>query len=301
MSGGTGYLHRTYVNSYRSWGEPLHLPDAGGWLLQRSIPGQADLVDAMGAYPLFCCRRWARLGPEVVSLDGRLVSTSLVTDPTAPVSEVLLVEHFPHVRPYKDHFLAEMSTSAAEWVTTSHRRHALRALRKVDVDVCDQPADQLADWLRLYAVLIERHRIRGVRRLSRTTLEQQLSVPGLVMFRAMAEGRTIGLDLWYVQDDVAHGHLAAFDDLGYRLRAAYATKWFLLDWFRSRVQWVNLGAGRSADGSDGLSQFKRGFANTTRPTWLCGRIGNAASYARLTAARVAPSGYFPAYRDGEFT
>jgi hypothetical protein len=295
----TGYLHRDYVRAY-SWGEPLHLPASGGWLLRRNIPAHPGLVDAMGAYPLFCCRNWSRLGSELASLDGQLVSTTLITDPMAEVDASLLQKHFQHVFPYRDHFVAEIGTPAADWVNSSHRRHALKALREVDVDLCPRPSEYLADWLRLYAVLAKRHDICGLRRLTPETLERQLSVPGLVMFRAAVRGRTIGLDLWYVQDDVAHGHLVAFDDAGYRLGASYATKWFLLEWFRGRVRWLNLGGGRAADGSDGLSRFKRGFANTTRPTWLCGRIGDAAAYARLTAESASlGTTYFPIYRAGE--
>jgi len=124
------------------------------------------------------------------------------------------------------------------------------------------------------------------------------------MFRAVAAGRIVGLDLWYVQDDCAQGHLAAFDPLGYELRASYATKWRLIEYFSDKVRWINLGGIAAQDASDGLRHFKRGWATTTKTAWLCGRILQPIAYERLVAARHGRSDtpqYFPAYRSGELT
>ena len=66
----------------------------------------------------------------------------------------------------------------------------------------------------LYAHLTERHGITGIRAFSRAAFARQLAVPGLVMFRAAAAGETVGLHLWYVQDDVAYGHLGATSPRG---------------------------------------------------------------------------------------
>jgi hypothetical protein len=97
----------------------------------------------------------------------------------------------------------------------------------------------------------------------------------------------------------------AFDDQGYSLRAAYASKWRVLEYFHGRVNCVNLGAGRLPDASDGLSYFKQGFSTETRPAWLCGRIYQPGTYSALSdsgnMAKPGHSGYFPAYRAGEFT
>src|SRR4051812_33133883 len=53
----TGYQGPGYVASLREFGRPLSLSRTGGFLLERAIPGTADR-DAMGPYPLFCCRDW---------------------------------------------------------------------------------------------------------------------------------------------------------------------------------------------------------------------------------------------------
>ena len=55
----TGYLHRLYAESLAEFGEARELAAAGGWILQRPTP-VLNLKDAMGCYPLFCCRDWQR-------------------------------------------------------------------------------------------------------------------------------------------------------------------------------------------------------------------------------------------------
>jgi hypothetical protein len=55
------------------------------------------------------------------------------------------------------------------------------------------------------------------------------------------------------------------------------------------------------DASDGLLRFKKGWANTTRQTWLCGRICDRQAYDDLYRQKVdGYTDYFPAYRVGEF-
>ena len=294
-----GYLSREYAQSFQEFGTPVALPSCGGWLIERPV-GQG-MSDAMGCYPLFCCEAWSRLGGDLAALDRNIVSLVLVSDPFADAEEPLLRRCFERVRPYKEHFVIDTREPMSRFTGSSSRHQALRSLRTVEVDVCANPLDHLDEWERLFAVLAARHGISGLRRFSREAFRRQLSVPGLVMFRAVAERTTVGLDLWYVQDDVAQGHLAAFDALGYRLHASYATKWRMIEYFMDKVRWINLGAGTNPDGSDGLSLFKKGFATGTKPSFLCGSILRPGEYEALVQERDfrAPTDYFPAYRAGE--
>jgi hypothetical protein len=296
----TGYLHRDYVESLSEFGRPRHLPGCDGWLLERAVSGIAA-YDAMGAYPLFCCRDWPALADDVTALADDLVSVVLITNPLGTYSPEMLERGFDRVVPYKEHFVVETGQPLAAFVTRSHRANAERALREVSVELCPNPAAFIDEWERLYAVLAARHSIAGLRRFSRQALERQFAVPGLVMFRAIANGHTVGLDLWYVQEDCAQGHLAAFDQTGYALHASYATKWCVLDYFSNKVRWVNLGAGSSRNADDGLSRFKRGWSTGTKTAWLCGRVLQPAVYAALArTSNAADPSYFPVYRCGEF-
>ena len=183
----------------------------------------------------------------------------------------------------------------------------------------EQPSELLDEWERLFANLVSRHAITGLRAFSRAAFEAQLRVPGLVMFKASIDGEVVGLDLWYVQGDVAYGHLVAFSDRGYDEGASYATKWTMLEYFagtcvsepqipgsdthKGVVRWVDL-AGTAGDGDsdDGLAQFKAGWSTGTKPVYLCGRILQHDVYDGLTRrGGGGATPYFPAYRDGELT
>jgi hypothetical protein len=110
--------------------------------------------------------------------------------------------------------------------------------------------------------------------------------------------------LWYIQGNVGYYHLGAYSEFGYELRASFALFSFAIDYFAAdRLRWLNLGAGAGVQGdaTDGLSRFKRGWSTETRTVYLCGRIFNRSRYQEIVKAkRIGITGYFPAYRRGEF-
>jgi len=297
----SGYLHPAYAASFDEIAKPRELPACGAWILERAIPG-SDLHDGMGCYPLFCCHDWKRLPDDVAELTDSLVTLTLVTDPFGDfrVGDLHLV--FDVVRPYKQHYVTDLAGSADLPVTRSHRRNTARAVRSVTMDRISEP-EKLADtWTELYAHLVDRHGLTGLHAFSRHCLERQLSVPGLRMFSAAAEGCVVGLHLWYVQGDVAYGHLGATSALGYELMAAYALYAFAIEQLRREVRWLALGSspGNSDNNAvDGLIRFKQGWATGTRQAYLCGKVLQPDAYSRLASDAQAETSYFPAYRCGE--
>lgn len=301
----TGYLSREYAESLGEWGSPLELPRCGGWLLARNV--QAGARDAMGIYPRFCCRNWQHLGDDLQALaemSQPLVSVALVTDPFADVNESQLREIFPdRCLAFKEHYVADLSQPSDEFVDSHHRYYVRWTSSRMTTEVCDDAAAFLDDWEALYAALAEKHHMTGMKRFSRTAFARQLATPGLVVLRAMAKGEVIGGQLWYVQGDVAYSHLTAVSNTGYRLRASYALYGLALEYFRSRVRWLDWGAGAGlqASADDSLAQFKRGWSNATRQVYFCGRVLDRTRYDELAASRaVGATNYFPAYRAGEF-
>ena len=294
-----GYRSALYAEAFTAFGTPRSLCDSGGWLLRRPI-AQTGLSDAMGLYPLFCCADWSAVAADLRRDCADCVSVMLVSDPLGDYDEDLLRRSFDRVHPFKDHFIADLTEPLDSFVSKSHRQNARRALNKVDVELCETPMQFLDDWIELYAVLADKHDVHGMRAFSRDSFEQQFRVPGLVMFRASRDGETVGLDLWYVDGDIAQGHLAAFSKTGYACSASYATKWTLLNYFADKVRWVNFGgvAGATGQGAQGLQHFKTGWGNTTRRTYICGSVFDRAAYRDLTRGR-AETSYFPAYREGE--
>ena len=300
----TGYEHPGYAAALAEFGAPRLLPRSGGWILQRQIPG-FDARDAMGCYPLFVCRDWSALDADLEEIGNDLVSLTLVADPFGAYDTTLLKRYFSDLfSPFKEHFVVDLSLSPEKFVCAHHRRNARKALRELDVERCTQPTQFIDQWHSLYTALIQKHDIRGIATFSKASFAAQIAVPGVVLFRTLHEGTTVGMTLWYLREHVAYYHLGAYSDDGYHLRASFALFWRAIEYFAAcNVRWLSLGAGAglARDDTDGLSRFKRGWATATRTAYLCGKVFDRANYQRLAKAKaIEATGYFPAYRKGEF-
>jgi hypothetical protein len=301
----TGYLNPAYAHSLSEFGTPRELPRSGGWILERRIPG-TPYRDAMGCYPLFVCRDWSQLQNDLNEIDNEIVSLALVADPFAEYHPTILDQTFEDfVIPFKKHFVIDLDIPLAKFVSRHHRRYARKALREIAVEKCEKPVNFIDEWVGLYSHLIERHDIRGISAFSRNSFIEQLSVPGLVMFKAVYQGEIVGMLLWYVQGEVGYYHLGAFNSLGYELRASFALFWHAIEFFSANsLRWLNLGggAGIRENETDGLGRFKKGWSTGERTAYFCGRIFDCERYAEIMQTKgLSKTDYFPAYRQGEFT
>lgn len=298
----SGYAHPGYAESLAEFGIPRALPESGGTFLERRIPGTL-YRDAMGCYPLFACRDWSRLLLDLEEFGAGLVSFSAVSDPFGDYDLAYLRRCFQDVViPFKEHFVTDLSLPKDTILSKHHRYYALRALEKVCVEECPEPSRFTEEWVNLYANLVERHDLKGIKAFSKEAFARQLEVPGLVMLRARAGEETVGMHLWYLQGEVAYSHLAASTPLGYELLAAYALYAYAIDQFADRVRWLDLGAGAGVgESADGLSKFKKGWSTGSRTAYFCGRVFDPAKYSELSRQSGNPdTGYFPVYRQGEF-
>ena len=301
----SGYRSPRYAEALAEFGTPRHLPESGGWILERDLPGGGGR-DAMGCYPLFSCRDWSGLSGDLVHIGDDLVSLVLVADPFGDFELETLRRCFPdRMLAFKEHFTVDLSRPMDAVIGAHHRRNVRKALQAVSVERCPDPAALAETWTRLYSVLVERHGIRGISAFSPASFARQLAVPGLDMFVAQHGDEIVGMTLWYRQGDAGYYHLGAYSEQGYRLGASFAMFHHALHHFAGEgLREVDLGAGAgsSGDSADGLTRFKRGWATGTRTAWLCGRIFDHERYEALSGARgeVAAGGYFPAYRRGEF-
>ena len=300
----SGYMHSGYAASLAEFGRPRELPRCGGWILERQIPG-TPYRDAMGCYPLFACRDWSQLHNDLEDIRKDFITLSLVTDPFGRFDAEYLGQCFKDLAvPFKDHFLADLRLPFDTFISKHHLRYARRASQRVIVEKCLTPLDSLNDWDSLYRILIKRHRITGIRAFSRQCFARQLSIPGIVVFRATSEGETVGMLLWYAQRNHAYYHLGAFSELGYAQRASFALFIYAFEYFRMKgLEWLDLGAGAGVQDStsSGLSSFKQGWASKTIPAYFCGRIFDHEAYLHLVSSQGKEvSHYFPAYRENEF-
>jgi hypothetical protein len=299
----TGYMHPGYAESLAEFGTPRELPRCGGWVLERQIPG-LPYRDAMGCYPLFACQDWSRLASDLDNIGDDLVSLALVTDPFGEYDETCLHRCFRDVViPFKDHFIVDLRRPMNDIVSRHHRYYARKALKSLYVEECQEPTQFTDEWVALYANLIDRHNLKGIKAFSKRAFAKQLSTPGTVMLRAVHQDVVAGAQIWFVQGEVGYSHLTALSEAGYELGASYALYWFAIECVSDKVRWLDLGAGAGAksDGTDGLSRFKRGWSTGTRTAYFCGRIFDPERYTEIVKAKsIAATDYFPAYRKGEF-
>lgn len=298
----TGYLNPGYAQSLAEFGKPYTLPRSKGWLLERQIP-DTPYRDAMGCYPLFCCQNWSMLNLDLAELETDWVTLALVTDPFGTYNLDRLHQCFDLVTPFKEHFIIDYSRPIKESVSKNHQYQARKALKKIQVELCEEPIRFLDDWIGLYNVLIQRYSLRGIHTFSKNAFARQLSLPGITMLRAVYRETTVGILISYIQGNVGYAHLIATNETGYELGSSYALFWRTITHFADKLRWLSIGAtaGLSNDRQDGLNFFKRGWSTGTRPTYFCGRIFDPQKYVEIVQAKKTPdTNYFPAYRLGEF-
>jgi hypothetical protein len=291
-----GYLSGAYIESFAALGRSIRLAHSKGWVIARKVPGSGAL-DAMGPYPIFCCQHWDRLEEDLATLPPELASLTIVPDPFGEYTVEQLRGLFDVVHPHRARFIARLDEAPGRFVSGHHQKYAAKGLAMVEIERCQDPALHLVEWLALYGSTAERHAIHDFRAFSEAAFRAQLATPGLVMFRARLDGKTVAMHLWMTMGDVAYGHLAGHHPDAYRTHAPYALYWSALEWLRTRVRFVDLGSGTGGS-SDGLAFFKRGWSNESRQGWICGRVVNDVLYRELTAGRTAvDSTYFPPYRE----
>lgn len=295
----SGYASPNYARSLAEFGMPFHLSRSDSWILVREIAHSANF-DAMGCYPLFVCQDWSKVSQDFSESAGHLISIALVTDPFGDYTPDLLRETFSDVMiPFKEHFIIDLVNQPDRFVSEHHRYYARKSLRETAVSVCTDAAAHLDDWCVLYDHLKKRHDISGISAFSGNSFEAQFSTAGLVAFKAVKDDKIIGMQLWYIMDNRAFYHLNAVSEDGYRYNVSYGMMWTAIQHFQGLgIRWTNLGAGAGLnDGSNGLTDFKRGWSNGRRQTYFCGKIINQDLYARLVIkTQTKESSFFPAYR-----
>lgn len=297
-----GYLHPLYAKSFSAIGKPIVLSKSGGWLIRRRIP-ETEYFDAMGPYPLFFCEHWHSLIDDLKSVQGELVSVSFVIGPFSEISRDQYEDYFDIFRPYKDHYYYDSAYPLEETISKNNKKNARKALKSVTVDLVTSPNIDLDEWCDLYSNLIKRHEIKGIRAFSRESFAKQISIPDTLFFRAWHEGKIVGGNLFYIQNDVAYGHLMAQTDEGYQLGAAHAIKWVALNYLTKRVKYINFGGSTSGkqDALTGLDKFKLGWTNKIGKSYFCGKILNQSLYSDLAMSSDTKNGnWFPVYRSGDY-
>jgi hypothetical protein len=290
------YATDIYAGSLRRDGRTVGVPEWGCSVLVRPIAG--GLEDAAGTYPLTILAEDADIEGGLHRLRTLgLVSVVLVIDDFHRPELEHLERDFDFVRPFKVHFLNQPAHGPRVY-DKHHRYEIRRAGRSVEVGVMDL-SRHLNEWVELYAVLSDRHGLSGMHDLPREHHSTLASLPGVTAIGAWAGPELAACHVWVHDNGRVHSHLAASSERGYSCGAAYAVYDASIRHFAG-AELINFGgaAGNADIQDDGLARFKRGFANATARSYLCGKVLDPDRYHELVERSVAPRDtlYFPAYR-----
>lgn len=293
-----GYASLAYAKTLTHLGSPLELPGSGTSLIAREIPGTSH-QDLCAPYPLLCCRNWSALAEELATLEG-YVSLMAVLDPLAAPSEEVVRDSFPdRLTPFKRHHLVDLTGDLEAERASQHRRKVRKALRHVQVERVDQPAQHGEEWLGLYSDLRERHGFSSAPSdFTQQGLQEQLALPGLVYYRAILEGECVAAYLFLQQGEDVFYHLGASNSAGRDVGASYAlVDAAIREAAQAGLSQLDLGSTASLeyDPTNGLDRFKRGWATHSAVAYIGGRIMDREIYGELSTA-AGETRFFPAYR-----
>jgi len=275
--------------------EAIWLPNARTHVLRRPIPG-TGLFDAMGCYPIcvFAATDCLQADFELLANRG-VVSLVLVTDCLTQPDEPFLQRHFDLCRPYKTHYLFDGALAEANY-SRHHRKGIRRASKRCETRVVNL-GDYLADWITCYETLVKKKGITGLQSFSRSYFERLAAHPQATTIAAFADGVFVSGYIWMGDQERVYGHLSASTNLGYKFESAYMCCDHAIRLFRDgHILDFGGGAGVGSGETEGLSEFKSGFANTEKRNFLCGKIIDRDTYQTLSTARGAATNFFPAYR-----
>ena len=285
------YAHPEYARGLAHIGAATGVPEWGTPMLVRPVPAGGE--DAMGIYPLTAIARGADLPAGLDRLRSLgLISATLVPDPLSGPSAGDLSAAFDVARPFKTHLT--LDRSAGPYAPSPHHRERIRrGHRRCRIEQGSLHT-WLADWVRLYAGLVDHRGITGPADFPPAYFEALTLAPAMTAFAAWVDDRIVGLTLWFAHDGVVYNHLTAVDAAGYANGASYALYDSAIAAFEGQGV-VNLGGGAGAgdqSGTGGLYAFKRGFANSTATALICGAILDQDRYRQLGGE----GPFFPAYR-----
>jgi hypothetical protein len=286
-----------FGSSLRHIGEPIYVPEWGTTVLGRQC--EMGYRDAIGTYPIAVCKTDCDLVGGLDRLQGLgFVSVVLVFDDILRPQLSALQCAFDFVRPFKQHYLHDRDAGPARY-SRNHRDKIRRAARAVTVERFDL-TERLDEWDALYRGLVVSHGLcNTMHAFPRAHHVALAELSGTAAVGAFAHGLLVSAHIWLCHGEHAMSHLVASNEEGYATRAAYAVNAASID-LLSGCRKLNFGgaAGTGDGGDDGLVRFKRGFANATAPSYLCGKILDRRAYAELCrhAGASTDADYFPAYR-----
>ena len=296
---GQGYMSRSFGESYRAFGDIVHLPRTGLHLLKRPIRG--PLYDLIGVYPYSMSADWSGLNHDIDDLrQGGAVSVVFVADPFQSETVGSLTKDWALSRHFKTHYVVDLRQDWRGNRRKQERRITRRALEALRLDVLSDPVPLAPALWELYQTTIDRKQVTGMQRLSLDTIERQLAIPGAVVITAQDETGLAGASLSFDHGQTSACHIMFLSEESRRSHTSHALIYVSLAELQKRgCSFTNLGgpAGNDDDPSDGLARYKYRWTRETCSAVICGSILDPVAYRDLEAeAGTGSTGFFPSYR-----
>lgn len=265
------YCSAEYASAFAGPGvRPLWVEAWQSHVLVREREGSSP---AGAARPLGSLNPRCDVSAGLAELREKGVSTiSLVTDPMWSPERSVLAEAFDVCRPFKEHYLVDRDGGIR--LRKRHRNRINQARRVGKVREISL-SEHLATWLELYRGNVAKLHIAEP--FPDSYFEAIAGMPSLRVLAVEAGGKLVAITLWVAHHDTLYFHDGASGEVGREVAAAYAAFAYAIETTDRRYVLLGGSAGLRDEPSDGLSMFKRGFANAVVPGYLCSaRLGRPA-------------------------
>ncbi len=289
------YATQTYGTSLAHWGEVVQVNAWQNCVIKRPIT--ATHYDAAGTYPIMPFTKDTNIPAGIDELKQHgFVSLVMVLDDFHRPELDALHPYATTLSPFKTHYLYRRSLGELTY-DTHHKRALKKAVKSVQVDIANL-ADHVEAWTDLYHQLTTKLQLKGLHAFPLAHHQILASLENVIFLGAWIEDALVAGHIFVRHNNILMSHLVASNAAGYEHRASFALNDFAIRHFTD-IDIINFGggAGNSVGTDDGLARFKRGFANDTANTYLCGIILDTERYETLSKAHTAHnSSYFPRYR-----
>ena len=255
-----------YARAFEETGvEPLHVPEWGTHVLVRQ--GAGGVRQATGVRP------YASLDPDCdleAGLDrlhrAGIATVSLITDPMWCPEVSVLQEAFSTCREFKMTYFVDRDAEKVQ-IRKRHRNMINRARRAGEIrDV--ELAEHLDRWQELYQRNVADRQI--AQPFDPTYFDRLTEVPGVRTVAAIVEGEIVTMTIWLRHQDVLYYYDGASSATGFGIGASYAAFAHVVE-TATECRYVFFGGSSDFrdELTDGLAVFKRGFSNSSAPSYLC--------------------------------
>lgn len=298
------FAQADYAKSLHGNAQLIHLPHVDGWVVRRSFKGHGVAenitTDLSNPYPMFSCLNLQHIKDDIKILETSSdVSLTLRTDVFDEAIIPKIRSDFDFIRPFKTHYIAELSTPWREFASRNCRRYAAKAEASFQISRVMSPPDYAASLLKLNQTILKRVDVAFNVNLTEDILRQLLALPEVVLFDARNDDGLQGLALYMRYGDNVYAHTLGVTDQGRSDYAVYGLYGHALDYFQDNARAIDFGGnpGMAEDSENSIGSFKRAWSNKTQVSFICGKVLRPSLYEDLCQSRSVLQGdFFPAYR-----